>query len=119
MSSHSGGGGGDLLSLICPELGVAPLVDPGTDLEDELPSPAASPVAIGNEVAPLPAPAEEDIELAQVFADFGTLLAIVTPVQDPQGELVVTPVEYRVPDVQGGLFVVPAGPTVMSPNFCI
>ena len=26
------GGGGDLLSLICPELGVAPLVDPGTDL---------------------------------------------------------------------------------------
>ena len=43
MSSHSGGGGG-LLSLICPELAVAPLVDPGTDLEDELPSPAASPV---------------------------------------------------------------------------
>ena len=29
------GGGGDLLGLICPELGVAPLVDPGTDLEDE------------------------------------------------------------------------------------
>ena len=28
-------GGGDLLGLICPELGVAPLVDPGTDLEDE------------------------------------------------------------------------------------
>ena len=27
--------GGDLLGLICPELGVAPLVDPGTDLEDE------------------------------------------------------------------------------------
>ena len=45
-------GGGDLLSLICPELGVAPLVDSGTDLEDELPSPAASPVAIGNGVAP-------------------------------------------------------------------
>ena len=64
MSSHSGGGGGDLHSLICPELGVAPLVDPGTDLEDELPSPAASPVAFGNGVAPLPAQAEEDIELA-------------------------------------------------------
>ena len=41
MSSHSGGGGGgDLLGLICPELGVTPLVDPGTDCEDELPDPA-------------------------------------------------------------------------------
>ena len=28
--------GGDLLSLICPELGVTPLKDPGSDLEDEL-----------------------------------------------------------------------------------
>ena len=35
---QSFGGGGDLLSVICPELGVAPLVDPGTDLEDELPT---------------------------------------------------------------------------------
>ena len=31
--------GGDLIGLICPELGVAPLVDPGTDLEDERPTP--------------------------------------------------------------------------------
>ena len=85
------------------------------DLEDELPSPAASPVALGNGVAPLPVQA--DIELAKVLADFGTLPAIVTPVRDPQGELVVTPAEYRVPDIQGGLFVVPAGPTVMSPKF--
>ena len=30
-----GGGGADFLSFICPELGVAPLLDPGTDLEDE------------------------------------------------------------------------------------
>ena len=48
------GGGGDLLSLICAELGVAPLVDPGMDLEDELPSPASSPVAIGNGWLPYP-----------------------------------------------------------------
>ena len=68
-------------------------------------------------MAPLPAQAEEDIELAQVLADFGTLPAIVTPVRDPQGELVVTPAEYRVPDVPGSLFVVPAWPTVMSPSF--
>ena len=36
-------GGGDLVGLICPELGVAPLVDPGTDLEDEMPTPVDSP----------------------------------------------------------------------------
>ena len=52
--SFGGGGGGDLLSLICPELGVTPLVDPGTDLEDELPTPAASPVTVDHGVAPRP-----------------------------------------------------------------
>ena len=79
-----------MLSLICLELGVAPLVDPGMDLEDELPSPAASPVAAGHGVAPLPAQAEVDIELARVFEDVGTLLAMVTPVRDSEGGLVVT-----------------------------
>ena len=39
-----GGGGGDLLGSICPELGVAPLVHPGTDCEDELPALADMPV---------------------------------------------------------------------------
>ena len=34
--------GRDLLGLICPELGVTPLVDPGTDLEDERPTPVGS-----------------------------------------------------------------------------
>ena len=47
--------GGDLLRLICPELGVAPLVDPGTDVEDERPTPvgSASPVVVGT--VPMPA----------------------------------------------------------------
>ena len=36
-------GGGDLVGLICPQLGVAPLVDPGTDLEEEMPMPVGSP----------------------------------------------------------------------------
>ena len=43
-------GGGDLLSLICPELGVTPLVDPGTDVEDERPTPAVSPLPIVTEL---------------------------------------------------------------------
>ena len=61
-------GGADLLSFICPELGVAPLFDPGTDLEDELPSPDISPMVIGHGVALLPAQIEEDVDLAQVLA---------------------------------------------------
>ena len=56
--------GVDLLSLICPELGVAPLFDPETDLEDELPSPDASPMVIGHGVALLPGQVEEDVDLA-------------------------------------------------------
>ena len=43
-----GGGGGDLLGSICPEIGVAPLVDPGMDCKDELPAPADVP-AVGNQ----------------------------------------------------------------------
>ena len=46
LRGGGGGGRGDLLSMIYPELGVTPLVDPGTDLEDELPTPAASPVTV-------------------------------------------------------------------------
>ena len=44
--------GGDLLGLICPELGVAPLVDPGTDLEDERPTPVGSPSLLDVGVLP-------------------------------------------------------------------
>ena len=62
MSSCSGGGG-DLLSLIGPELGVTPLVDPGTDVEDERQSQAASPVPVVNGVVPLSAEANVDVEL--------------------------------------------------------
>ena len=55
-----GGGGGDLLGSICPELGVAPLVDPGTDCEDELPTPAGPPADVDQEM---------DSELQKVFID--------------------------------------------------
>ena len=85
MSSHSGGGGGDLLSLICPELGVAPLVDPGMDLEDELPTPAASPVTVDHGAAPRSTQVELDVDLDRVFQDIATLPELVTPLCDPEG----------------------------------
>ena len=77
--SFGGGGGGDLLSLICPELGVAPLVDPGTDLEDELPTPATSPVTVDHGAAPRPTQVELDVDLDRVFQDVATLPEMVTP----------------------------------------
>ena len=78
------GGGGDLFDYIGPELDVAPLPDSGTDLEDELPSPDGSPMVISHGMSRLPAQVEEDVELAQMLAEFGTLPAIVTPIHDPQ-----------------------------------
>ena len=68
-----GGGGGDLLGSICPELGVTPLVDPGTDCEDELPAPADRP-AVDN--------TDMDSELQSVFVDVVSLPTIITPVSD-------------------------------------
>ena len=105
--------GADLLSLICPELGVAPLFDPGTDCEDELPSSDASPMVIGHGVALLPEQVEEDVDLARVLAEFSSLPAIVTPIHDPQGERVVPPAECRTPDAHVDLLVTPAGPAVV------
>ena len=116
-------GGRDLLSLICPELGVAPRIDPGTDLEDELLTPTNSPVAADHGVAPLSALADVDIE--QVFGDVGSLPAMATPVCDLDGGLGVTPAEcpVRVPPgmsvfvAQPPMVTSPAGPTVVSPGF--
>ena len=100
-------GGGDLLSLICPELGVAPRIDPGTDLEDELSTLADSPAAADHGVAPLSAPADVDIDLEQVFGDVGSLPAMVTPVCDFDGLIVAQP----------PMVTSPAGLTVVSPGF--
>ena len=84
--SFGGGGGRDLLGSICPELGVAPLGDPGTDCEDELSAPADVP-AVGNQ--------EMDSELQSVFIDVVSLPTMITPVSDVDRALCAP--EYRVP----------------------
>ena len=63
------GGGGDLLRSICPELGVTPLVDPGTDCEDEQPAPADRP-AVDN--------TDMDSELQSVFVDTLGIFSVYT-----------------------------------------
>ena len=44
-------------------------MDPGTDLEDELPTPAASPVSVDHGAAALSTQADVDVELGRVFED--------------------------------------------------
>ena len=68
MSSHSGGGGGGTYWDR-----YAPLVDPGTDCEDELPAPADMP-AVDNQ--------DMDSELQSVFIDVVLLPTMITPVSE-------------------------------------
>ena len=78
-------GGAALLDYIGQELDLAPLLDSGTDLEDELPSPDGPPMVISPVVPLLLAQVEEDVDLAQILAEFGTLPA------DHQGEREIPP----------------------------
>ena len=86
---------------------MAPWIDPGTDLQDELSDLADSTGAASHGVDPLSAPADVDIDLEQVFGDVGSLLAMVTPICDFD-ELIVA---------QPPMVTSPAGPTVVSPGF--
>ena len=85
-------GGGDLLGSICPELGVAPLVDPGTDCEDDLPIPAGPPAEVGHEM---------DSALEKVFINVVSLPTMVTPVCDIDGA-------PRVPHAECPVIALPA-----------
>ena len=82
LEQQFGGGGADLFDYIGSELVVDQLPDSGTDLEDELPSPDGSPMVISHGVSRLPARLEEDVDLAHMLAEFGTLPAIVMPIYD-------------------------------------
>ena len=111
--------------MICPELGVTPQVDPGTDVEDELSIPASPPTDVDHVVVSLSVRPEMDNELEQVFVDVASLPTIVTPVCDPDGALRMTPAECPVIVAPGvSSYVIQpllasssAGPDVGSPGF--
>ena len=67
------------LDHIDPELEVTPLLD-------ELSSPDGSPMVISPIVGLLPSQGEDDINLTQILAEFGTLPAFVTPIIDQYAE---------------------------------
>ena len=104
---------GGLLGLICPELGVAPLVDPGTD---ELPTPVDKSV-------PISTSSGVDLELARALLEVGVLPAMVTPIVDPEVGSSMTPAGYPVPPILELSVMVsvplrvasPAGPAGGSP----
>ena len=73
MNSHSEGGLAEF-----DMLGVAPLVDPGTDCEDELSTPACPPAVVDQQM---------DRGLQNVFIDVVSLPTMVTPVCDIDGTL--------------------------------
>ena len=90
-----------------PELGVAPLVDPETDLEDELPTPEDSMlVSIYSDSSPegvripgvRPAPLDiADLELEKALLSVSILPVIVTPIVDPVVVFLVAPCSYPEP----------------------
>ena len=93
------------------------------DLEDELPTPATSPVTIDHGAVGRGAQADVDINLVRVFKDVGTLPAMVTPLSDPEGGLIGSPAGYAVPAIadesdrmtQPLVVTSPAGLTDMDP----
>ena len=87
----SGGGGGGSDGLVVPELGVAPLEDSGTDLEDELPTLDGSPSTDAAKPEVGPAPRGVDLELAWALLEVGVLPLMVTPIIDTVVEPPVTP----------------------------
>ena len=99
-----------MFHYIGPELVIKEQPDCGTDLEDELLSPDGSPMVISHRVSRLPARLEEDVDLAQILAEFVTLPAIVTPIHDPQEMRVMPPAECRPPEALADVLVTPAGP---------
>ena len=82
---------------------MTPQIDPETDLEDELSTPANSPATDDHGVVSLSTQADVDLELEQVLGDVGSLPAMVTPVCDLDGGLRVTTAECPVREHPGKL----------------
>ena len=104
--------GGDFIALICPELGAAPLVDPGTDLEDERPTPVGSPSPGVDKSVPFSPTSGMDLELALALLEVGVLPVMVTPIVDTEVGSSMTPAEYPVPPISRvvvGCFGSPGG----------
>ena len=82
-----------------PVLGVAPLADSGTDMEDELPTPDGSPSTDASMPVLGPTSPGVDLQLARALLELGVLPAMVTPIVDPVVGTSATPALYPVPPI--------------------
>ena len=78
---------------------MTPLLDPGTNLEDERPTPVGSPVATIDEGMPLSPTSVVDVEVARALLEVGVLPEMVTPIVDPAVGFSLSPATYAVPPV--------------------
>ena len=108
---HWSVGGGDSDGLIIPELGIAPLGDSGTDLEDEVPTPDGSPSTDASK--PVLGPMSPGVDLIWALLELGVLPAMVTPIVDPVVGTSVTPALYPVPPISM-LSVVDSAPVLVA-----
>ena len=106
--------GRDLVVLLCPELDVAPLVDPRTDLEDYMPTLVGSPSPDDSRPVLGSTSSGVDLELALALLEIGVLPAMVTPIVDPYVGSSMTPAEYPVPSIPE-LLVVDSVPLGVAP----
>ena len=77
------------LNDIDPELEVIPLLDSGTDCQDELSSPDGSPMVISPIVGLLPSQGEDDINLSLILAEFANRPALLSPIDDQYQQMKV------------------------------
>ena len=104
------------------ELGVSPIIDSGADLEDELPTPDASPgsaavsaaEAAVLEVCPAPR-GGFDLELAKVLLDVSVMHMMLTPIVDPMVDSGVSPAACPEPPLPVVLEDVPVPVAESSP----
>ena len=100
--------------MVIPELGVAPLEDSGTDLEDELPTPDGSSSTDASK--PVLGPTPQGVDLERALLELGVLPAMVTPIVDPVVETSATPALYPVPPIPM-LSVVDSAPILVASLF--
>ena len=100
-------------SVVIPELGVAPLEDSGTDLEDELPTPDGSPSTDASKPVLGPMSPGVDLELARTLLELGVLPTMVTPIVDPVVGTSASPALYPVPPIPV-LSVVDSAPVLVA-----
>ena len=92
-----------------PELEVIPLLDSGTDCQDELSSPDGSPMVISPIVGLLPPQGEDDINLSLILAEFANQPALLSPIDDQYAEGERLTAKYQPLKVPTDLLVTPAG----------